>query len=236
MKAIETKYKGFKFRSRQEARWAVFFDSVGVPWEFEKEGFELSSGYYLPDFWLPTLDCFFEVKGEIPNELEIKKAMDLSEGSKKLVAIASGQTKTEPLKYGSVHVEWPVEEFNIQIFAGHSSSVWPCKVHDFWMWNWLMDTDLPPFIKDQFPGISFPSDDEERRRIIVECDKKYYKNKYGKEHPRYIHGRHEKRVYIVSDPANVLRFALEPENEPSKISSAFEKARGARLEFGNSGA
>ncbi len=42
MKAIETEYNGF--RSRQEARWAVFFNSMGVPWEYEKEGYELSSG------------------------------------------------------------------------------------------------------------------------------------------------------------------------------------------------
>lgn len=27
MKAIETEYNGYKFRSRLEARWAVFFDA-----------------------------------------------------------------------------------------------------------------------------------------------------------------------------------------------------------------
>ena len=32
MKPIETVYKGFKFRSRLEARWAVFFDACGVRW------------------------------------------------------------------------------------------------------------------------------------------------------------------------------------------------------------
>ena len=32
-KAIETKYKGFRFRSRLEARWAVFFDALGIEWE-----------------------------------------------------------------------------------------------------------------------------------------------------------------------------------------------------------
>ncbi len=64
MKPIQTSYKGCKFRSRLEARWAVFFDSLGIIWEYEKEGFVLSTGdTYLPDFWLPQLDCFFEVKG-----------------------------------------------------------------------------------------------------------------------------------------------------------------------------
>jgi hypothetical protein len=28
IKAIETSYKGYRFRSRLEARWAVFFDAL----------------------------------------------------------------------------------------------------------------------------------------------------------------------------------------------------------------
>jgi hypothetical protein len=51
IKAIETQYKGYRFRSRLEARWAVFFDAVGLNFEYEKEGFDLGEvGYYLPDF------------------------------------------------------------------------------------------------------------------------------------------------------------------------------------------
>ena len=51
IKAIQTAYKGYRFRSRLEARWAVFFDTLGLRWEYEIEGFELgSAGRYLPDF------------------------------------------------------------------------------------------------------------------------------------------------------------------------------------------
>lgn len=50
MRAIETEYLGYRFRSRLEARWAVFFDSLGLDWQYEPEGFELESGRYLPDF------------------------------------------------------------------------------------------------------------------------------------------------------------------------------------------
>lgn len=51
IKAIETIYNGYRFRSRLEARWAVFFDALGVKYEYEPEGFELPSGKrYLPDF------------------------------------------------------------------------------------------------------------------------------------------------------------------------------------------
>ena len=63
MKAIETGYKGYRFRSRLEARWAVFFDALGIKYEYEPEGIVLSDGTgYLPDFYLPGFNCYFEVK------------------------------------------------------------------------------------------------------------------------------------------------------------------------------
>lgn len=51
IKPIETKYKGYRFRSRLEARWAVFFDALGLTWDYEREGYDLgAAGWYLPDF------------------------------------------------------------------------------------------------------------------------------------------------------------------------------------------
>lgn len=64
LKAIETRYAGCRFRSRLEARWAVFLDHLMIRWEYEPEGFELPGGLrYLPDFFLPDLDIHAEVKG-----------------------------------------------------------------------------------------------------------------------------------------------------------------------------
>lgn len=48
---IETIYKGYRFRSRLEARWAVFMDACGADWEYEPEG--LSSTVYVD----PELDA-----------------------------------------------------------------------------------------------------------------------------------------------------------------------------------
>ena len=65
VRPIETRYAGCRFRSRLEARWAVFLDTVGVRWEYEAEGYDTPAGPYLPDFLLylrePTL---FEIKPE----------------------------------------------------------------------------------------------------------------------------------------------------------------------------
>ena len=78
IKAIETVYNGYKFRSRLEARWAVFFDAAGIKYEYEPEGFKNDSSiykYYLPDFYLPDYGYYVEVK---PNDIkridEIRKA------------------------------------------------------------------------------------------------------------------------------------------------------------------
>lgn len=64
IKAIDTEYNGYLFRSRLEARWAVFFDTIRLPYEYEKEGYFLGErcGRYLPDFWFPSLKIHCEIK------------------------------------------------------------------------------------------------------------------------------------------------------------------------------
>ena len=61
--AIETSYQGCRFRSRLEARWAVFFDRAGVAWQYEPQGFAIGGRPYLPDFLLPDSGTWVEVKG-----------------------------------------------------------------------------------------------------------------------------------------------------------------------------
>ena len=98
VKAIETEYAGCKFRSRLEARWAVFFDEAGIKWVYEPEGFVLKDGTkYLPDFYLPNIkhfdchremtddypekyerSCFVEVKGEM-DDIDLNKILMFSE-------------------------------------------------------------------------------------------------------------------------------------------------------------
>lgn len=61
-RGLPTSYAGHVFRSRLEARFAVLFDEMGIRWEYEPEGFDLPHGLYVPDFWLPDLRTWFEVK------------------------------------------------------------------------------------------------------------------------------------------------------------------------------
>lgn len=67
---IQTRYAGHRFRSRLEARWAVFFDRLGIRWTYEEQGYVITDPWgdvrrnYLPDFHLPDLDVWAEVKGD----------------------------------------------------------------------------------------------------------------------------------------------------------------------------
>jgi|SRR5665647_525543 len=79
IKPIETHYSGYRFRSRLEARWAVYFDTMGIKYEYEKEGYNLGdSGCYLPDFWLPDVNIWAEVKPIAFSGKETKKLKELS--------------------------------------------------------------------------------------------------------------------------------------------------------------
>ncbi len=77
-KAIDTLYDSCKFRSRLEARYAVFFKTLGVEYHYEAEGYNLEGTPYLPDFYLPKQDCFVEIKGVNPTHEEVRKIKLLS--------------------------------------------------------------------------------------------------------------------------------------------------------------
>ena len=78
---VKTQYKGYSFRSRLEAKWAVFFDTLGVRWEYEPDGYPLRGGeVYLPDFLIRNTSIgslWVEVKG-IMTEKDARKIRDFA--------------------------------------------------------------------------------------------------------------------------------------------------------------
>ena len=83
IKAIETRYAGCRFRSRTEARWGVALDHLGITWEYEAQGFQLTSGArYLPDFRLPELNLFLEIKGTDPSAKDLSKVREFAVAAK----------------------------------------------------------------------------------------------------------------------------------------------------------
>src|SRR5262245_47051371 len=107
IKPIETRYKGYRFRSRLEARYAVFFTALGIKWEYEKEGYNFSSRNplmdeynYLPDFYLPDYDLYVEIK---PTEDKYKEDLiilyDFCSHIKSPICVGIGQFPNPDIVY-----------------------------------------------------------------------------------------------------------------------------------------
>jgi len=98
--AIETVYDGYRFRSRLEARWAVFFKTAGIRYIYEPECFRLPSGkLYLPDFYLPDVNMrttedkggiYVEVKPSVSDSDEFDYLFELSRITGRSVLLVEG--------------------------------------------------------------------------------------------------------------------------------------------------
>lgn len=84
--SIKTFYNGVKFESKLEARWAIFFNFMDIEYQYEPEWDEVKAfgfrGHYKPDFYLPALDYWVEVKPKSIrelNDLELMKATGWAE-------------------------------------------------------------------------------------------------------------------------------------------------------------
>lgn len=122
MKAIETFYNGYRFRSRLEARWAVFFDAMDVRYKYEPEGFVLGDGTcYLPDFYLPDLNIWVEAKGQLTNS-DIKKIElfrnELSADSKRFLWVVGDIPTSDWFEPGGLAYEYG------NIFSIGNEHVW----------------------------------------------------------------------------------------------------------------
>lgn len=118
MKALETTWRGYRFRSRTEARWAVALTAAGVKFEYEAQGFDLPTGRYLPDFWLPERQVWLEIKGQEPTPREIALARDLSKGSGHRVLIAVGAPNPDAPYVTVIFGEDPEMEEMLDLPAG----------------------------------------------------------------------------------------------------------------------
>ncbi|MCI0356415.1 MAG: hypothetical protein L0099_15465 [Acidobacteria bacterium] len=117
MQAIETWYNGHLFRSRLEARWAVWLDTLGIKYAYEFQGFSLDGEAYLPDFWLSFQSGEVWAEGTPPVAgyyLEIKPA-PLTDHEEKLLSKLAQHTRHGAIAFAGD--PWPGE------FAIHWASL-----------------------------------------------------------------------------------------------------------------
>jgi len=90
---IQTIFAGVEHRSRTEGQWAAFLRTLWVPYIYEPEGYQLVVDgrivRYLPDFLLPRLDIYLEVKpwqSLTPEQQAVQREFNRH----KLIVVASG--------------------------------------------------------------------------------------------------------------------------------------------------
>jgi len=98
--SLATVYRGNHFKSRLEARTAVFLDSLGVSWQYE--GVTISyvnkAKTYTVDFHLPEVPIYLEIKPSYPTDEEIEKATYLCRHQRRDVAIVYNTLFAPPFK------------------------------------------------------------------------------------------------------------------------------------------
>lgn len=100
IKAIETVYDGYRFRSRLEARWAVYFNHAQLKYEYELEGFDVGGVKYLPDFYLPRFDVHVEVKPTRDlSAAEIRKIVSFAADGGKPLLLIIGTPGSHEMRY-----------------------------------------------------------------------------------------------------------------------------------------
>lgn len=67
-------HNGYKLRSYTELMWVKVMEAAEIFYLYEPELVRVDDGFYLPDFWLPNVGVYLEVKGQAPTREEIQKA------------------------------------------------------------------------------------------------------------------------------------------------------------------
>lgn len=231
-KAIETRYKGYKFRSRLEARWAVFLDTIKVAWQYEKEGYDLSdAGFYLPDFYLPDLGFWVEIKGTEPTDDERRKAMELSHGSQQPVAIQVG---LPDLRYEERFGVWMPQGGNsVEIYAGYPTDKFsypPLTAFIDYYYGPSQLESLSEMLSGYYgQAIIYDGTDSSIERI-VELDKDYFYRNYGRPHHRWQWGKRNTAPGWLSEKEGDLGLSDGFINKFT--ADAYRAARSARFEHG----
>ena len=232
IKPIETQYDGYFFRSRLEARWAVFFKSLGVPYEYEPEGFRRNGVWYLPDFRVkcwglrgeksgPPFDLYIEVKGN----------MDAESAEKLKTFTQFGEAWVEEMKRetGAVYPDW--EEY---CYKTTDEYIRACAKYDAILEEWVKKNLLPVLVVGDIPEYAEDFNVMDKRYPFGSaCGIAYnsYEGIDGDSFGAMPAADKAGRFYLFGQDSNYVN-----KEDVERVTRAYLAARSARFEHGQNGA
>lgn len=214
IKPKETIYNGYRFRSRLEARWAVFFGNLGVKYEYEPEGFELPGlGGYLPDFRVMCHGTRGDCSDNAwPLYIEVKGQMD---------AASAEKIKSFSFYHAYDDAPWPEPDdpdYDAKVLVIKRGA----ELRHF-----------PLLIVSDIPNVEYPNDVTEEgflgsyRSMGFDLYPFNYETIDGDHFAAYPAADKHGRFYLMGDDTHYIN----PEDQP-RVMRAYQKARQARFEHG----
>jgi len=207
--AIGTLYDGYSFRSRNEAKWAVFFKHMGLQYRYEPTDMFDGRSRILPDFYLQDLDVYLEVKHNGFSE-------DDRNGFLNKYSIVTAQTGTPcVIAYGDPREATTDRHWNNSVLLFMS-----------------VPADLPPYADERTlcysrvwfssdgEGISLSTDMDADRHTIVACaDGKWTRRKYI--WTPNVYGRDVEKVALYARQWQ-FEYVGHPEHDSSEADERIE--------------
>lgn len=146
---IRTEYKGTRFRSRLEARWAAFFDLIGWRWTYEP----IDAGGWIPDFMIHGEKPFLVEVGPCATDDDYRakaaKPLRHIEHPTLIVGVSAilehpehgtafgyaGLLANEFANGGAYHAFWTHDDANRLLIYGDDASAFPHRVTWEAMWH-----------------------------------------------------------------------------------------------------
>lgn len=156
---IPTLYDGYRFRSKNEAKWAAFYKKLGIPYRYEADRYPVNGGTYLIDFEFQEqeekgiTDCLIEIKPKEPTAEECAKAEWLAQTRGIPVYIFYGDQRCPSEKNGAqgmlyrVRAAWLTYEgqrLPLALPISHEARVALLSLHEAgFLFQWIYQHHLP---------------------------------------------------------------------------------------------
>lgn len=168
-----TLHKNIFFRSKLEVKWAKLFENIGLSSIYEPCSVNTRHGQYVPDFYLPSVKTWVEVKPVQPSKIELDKFIDVCVKHNEFGLLVQGFPQSHPsgvephLARCNVHLVLP-SGINVRISA---DELYQLAIYEVPGMIWVLD-NLITNSKKHYGGYLPPLEDYLRVIAIAPARKK----------------------------------------------------------------